>query len=225
MRIISLTHGSVEFFVCSNFSFSYSRVLTWNSRKSLGKCIKRTEITHRGGRGWAGGGEIEAETFLFSLISFSRGCNFLSVQKEARTPYTKILLLLRLFSSFELRSLAAIEGRAEQMMIWNIQNMSTSGKMAEKLFPAFLLASAAAAGVMYYYQKSSWCWRRTELYISYPSRRKTGEIFSLGFFILSLLFSLYFFYSGFFHPFPIRQSLFSRPLGQPSITQQFHTPK
>lgn len=55
-------------FVCSNFSFSYSRVLTWNSRKSLGKCIKRTEITHRGGRGWAGGGEIEAETFLFSLI-------------------------------------------------------------------------------------------------------------------------------------------------------------
>lgn len=112
-------------------------------------------------------------------ISWEKNCH------SHRSTYTKILLLLRLFSSFELRSLAAIEGRAEQMMIWNIQNMSTSGKMAEKLFPALLFFAFFSLQllllVLMYYQKSSWCWR-TELYSLYPTREKIGEIFSLGFF-------------------------------------------
>lgn len=211
-------------FVCSNFSFSYSRVLTWNSRKSLGKCIKRTEITHRGGRGWAGGGEIEAETFLFSLIFLFLRLQFPFGPKSGKNSLHKNSSSASAIFFFWASISGCYRGQSRANDDLKYPEYEHEWENGRKTFSCFSSRFSCCCWC-YVLSKVDLCWRRTELYISYPSRRKTGEIFSLGFFILSLLFSLYFFYSGFFHPFPIRQSLSSRPLGQPSITQQFHTPK
>lgn len=87
-------------------------------------------------------------------------------------------------------------------------------------FFCFLHASAAAAGVMYY-QKSSWRWRRTELYFFFVSdKRENWWDFLAGVFLSYHFFLLYFFYSGFFYPFPIRKSLFLSAF--PSVSLQSH---
>lgn len=148
---------------------------------------------------------------------------------HSHRTYTKIPLLLRLFSSFELRSLAAIEGRSRANDDLKYPEYEHEWKNGRKTFScfSFLLSSrfSCCCWCCYVLSKvelmlaTNW----TLFFVS-DKRGKLVRFSRWGFFSYHFIF-LYLLLRIFSFRFRLdNHFFFGLSLGQPSITQ-FHTPK